>query len=91
MVRLDLFTINERHKRDIWSMSRDKINQMMCGSLSSIQRQGTTVLRAVFNPCLNTGSDGDDETKGGKLLRTLATVTGNARSPIVDDLLRPLK
>jgi len=38
----------------------------------------------VFNLRLNTGSDGDDETKGGKLFQTCAAATGNARSPIVE-------
>ena len=39
---------------------------------------------SVFNLRLNTDSDGDDETIGGKLLQTHAAATGNARSPIVE-------
>jgi hypothetical protein len=42
------------------------------------------VKSSVFNLRLNTGSDGDDETKGGKLFQTRAAATGNARSPIVE-------
>jgi len=36
----------------------------------------------VFNLGLNTGSDVDDETKGGELFQTRAAATKNARSPI---------
>jgi len=32
---------------------------------------------------LNTGSDGDNKMKGGKLFQTHAAATGIARSPIV--------
>jgi len=39
---------------------------------------------SVYNLRLNTGSDGNDETKGGKLFQTRAAVTGNARSPFVE-------
>jgi len=41
-----------------------------------------------FNLCLNAGSDGDDETEGGKLFQTRAAAIGNARSPIVECLDR---
>ena len=42
------------------------------------------VKSSVFNLRLNTDSDGDDETIGGKLFQTRAAATGNARSPIVE-------
>ena len=41
------------------------------------------VKSSVFNHHLNAGSDGDDETRGGKLFQTRAAATGNAWSPIV--------
>jgi len=41
------------------------------------------VKSSVFNLCLNAGSYGDDETKGGKLFKTHAATNGNARSLIV--------
>jgi len=40
------------------------------------------VKSSVFNLRLNTGTDGDDEMKGGKLFQTRAAAIGNARSPI---------
>jgi hypothetical protein len=46
------------------------------------------VKSSVFNLRLNTASDGDDETMGGKLFQTRAAATGNARSPIVECLIR---
>jgi hypothetical protein len=36
------------------------------------------VKSSVFNLRLNTGSDGDDEMKRGKLFQTCAAATGNA-------------
>jgi len=42
------------------------------------------VKSSVFNLRLNAVSDGDGETKGGRLFQTRAAATGNARSPIVE-------
>jgi len=42
------------------------------------------MLSSVFNLRLNTGCDGDDETKGGKLFQTRAAATEDARSPVVE-------
>jgi len=42
------------------------------------------VKSSVFNLRLNTGTDEEDETKGGKLFQTRAAATGNARSPFVE-------
>ena len=46
------------------------------------------VKNSVFNLRLNTDSDGDDETRGGKLFQTRAAATENARSPIVESFAR---
>lgn len=47
----------------------------------------------VFNLCLKTDSDEDEETRGGKLFKKPASTTGNARlphAPIVECFVRRL-
>jgi len=58
---------------------------MMCTSLTRlmiVQYLAGGRVRACEDT-LNTGSDGDEETKGGKLFQTRAAATVNARSPLV--------
>jgi len=62
----------------------------MCASLTRlmfVQHSAAGYERAnssVFNLRLNTGSNGDDEMKGGKLFQTHVTLSGNALSPNVE-------
>lgn len=46
---------------------------------------------SVLNLCLNTDSDGVNETKGGKLFDRGTAVTGNVQSPIVECIVRGMK
>jgi len=55
---------------------------LMCVQFSTAGYE--RVKSSAFNLHLNIGSDGDDETKEGKLFQTRAAATGNARSPIIE-------
>jgi len=88
-----IIIINKRHSRYVHflgiSRSRDNKTAMANAGISRLSFTAfSSRVRActsfILNFRLNNGSDGDNETKRGKLFQTSAAATGNARSRIVE-------